>query len=319
MANCDGWYARTAIPDQAHAKGKLMSKQSISRGAAVFLLICSTGYAQPPAGFGRGMGAQPQPKLTQVAGDVYVVENANPSIGELIVNGGNATVYLTDEGIVLFDTKSAQLHDFLVEQLRTLTDQPVAVVVLTHNHTDHSGGLQQLQADGATTIISSADRDYMLRQPGSRSAQIAYSGSLLLTMGGKEIRLREIHGHTSGDTIAWLPQARVLVAGDLVTTADSIPVIVNYEDGGSWVALESALGELAEYDFDYLIPGHGPVITKSEFLAFRQKIAGMVERVRTLAREDASRETVAAALLAEFNWGGGLATGNIPGMMLELE
>lgn len=265
------------------------------------------------------MGEQPQPKLTQVAGDVYVIENANPSIGELIANGGNATVYVTDEGVVLFDTKSARLHDFLVGQLGTLTDRPVALVVLTHNHADHSAGLQQLQADGATTIVSAADRENMLRQPGSGSAQIAYSGSLLLTMGGKEIHLREIHGHTRGDTIAWLPEARVLVAGDLVTTADSIPVIVNYEDGGSWVALESALGELAEYDFDYLVPGHGPVITKSEFLAFRQKITGMLERVRTLAREDASRETVAEALLAEFNWGGGLATGNIPGMMQELE
>lgn len=296
-----------------------MSNQWIPRGALAFLFVSSTCYAQPPAGFGRGMGQQPQPKLVQVVSDVYVVENANPSIGELIANGGNATVYLTDDGIVLFDTKSAQMHDFLVEQLGTLTDRPVDLVVLTHNHADHSGGLQQLEADGATTIISAADRENMFRQPGSGSAQIAYSGSLLLTKGGKEIQLREIHGHTRGDTVAWLPQARVLVAGDLVTTADSIPVIVNYEDGGSWVALESALGELAEYDFDYLIPGHGPVITKVEFLAFRQKIAGMVERVRTLARQDASRETVAAALLAEFNWGGGLATGNIPGMMLELE
>lgn len=308
--------------------------QLISRGAAAFLLLCSTCYAQPPGGFppggfgpggfgqggfGRGMGQQPPPKLVQVAEDVYVIENANASIGELIGNGGNATVYLTDEGVVLFDTKSAQLHDFVVEQVATLTDRPVSLVVLTHNHADHSAGLALLQADGATTIISAADRENMLRQPNSGAPQIAYSGNLLLAMGGKEIHLREVHGHTKGDTIAWLPGARVLVAGDLVTTADSIPVIVNYEDGGSWVALEAALGDLAEYDFDYLIPGHGPVITKSEFLAFREKISGIVARVRALVRENASRETVAEALLAEFNWGGGLATGNIPPMMQELQ
>jgi hypothetical protein len=45
----------------------------------------------------------------------------------------------------------------------------------------------------------------------------------------------------------------------------------------------------------------------------------MIARVRTLARQDASREAVAAALLAEFNWGGGLAAGNIPDMMQELK
>jgi cyclase len=292
-----------------------MSTESITRGAAALLLaFCMTCHAQPRGGIG-----QPLPMLTQVAEDVYVIENANASLGELIANGGNATVYLTDEGVVLFDTKSAQMHDLVVQQVKSLTDRPVALVVLTHNHTDHSGGVQQLQADGATTIISAADLENMNRQPNSGSAQIAYTGSLLLTMGGKEIHLREIRGHTRGDTIAWLPQARVLIAGDLVTTADSIPVIVNYEDGGSWIALESALDELAEYDFEYLISGHGPVISKGEFLTFRQKVTDMIARVRALARQDASREAVAEALLAEFNWGGGLATGNIPNMMQELK
>jgi glyoxylase-like metal-dependent hydrolase (beta-lactamase superfamily II) len=291
-----------------------MNTESIARGAAALLLVCTTCFAQP-----RGGIEQPPPKLTQVTEDVYVIENANASIGELIANGGNATVYLTDEGVVLFDTKSAQMHDLIVQQVNSLTDQPVALVVLTHNHTDHSGGVQQLQADGAITIISAADRENMNRQPNSGSAQIAYTGSLLLTMGGKEIHLREIQGHTQGDTIAWLPQARVLVAGDLVTTADSIPVIVNYEDGGSWIALQSALDEIAEYDFEYLISGHGPVISKGEFLTFRRKVTDMIARVRTLARQDASPEVVAEALLAEFNWGGGLATGNIPNMMQELK
>lgn len=305
-----------------------MRKELATCAAAALLLVCSTGYAQPPAGFGdgpgrgagrgMGMGQQAPPKLVRLTDDVYVFENANPSIGELIANGGNATIYLTDEGVVLFDTKSARMHDLLIEQVSTLTDKPIALVVLTHNHDDHSAGLPQLQADGATTIISAADRDNMLRQPNAASAQIAYADSLQLTMGGKQIQLREIQGHTRGDTIGWLPGPRILVAGDLVTTADEIPVIVNYEDGGSWIALQSALGELAEYDFEYLVAGHGPVVTKTEFLAFRQKISAMVERVRTLARQDASRETVAEVLLAEFNWGGGLAAGNIPGMMQEL-
>jgi glyoxylase-like metal-dependent hydrolase (beta-lactamase superfamily II) len=292
-----------------------MKTESITRGAAaLWVVFCTTCYAQPQGGIG-----QPPPKLTQVTENLYVIENANASIGELITNGGNATVYLTDEGVVLFDTKSAQMHDLVVQQVSSLTDQPVALVVLTHNHADHSAGVAQLQADGATTIISAADRENMNRQPNAGSPQVAYTGSLLLTMGGKEVHLREIRGHTQGDTIAWLAEERVLVAGDLVTTADSIPVIVNYEDGGSWIALETALDEIAEYDFEFLISGHGPVISKGEFLRFRQKVTDMIARVRTLARQDASREAVAEALLAEFNWGGGLATGNIPNMMQELK
>ena len=54
-----------------HATDKLMSNQWISRAAAAFLLVYPTCYAQPPAGFGRGMGAQPQPKLVEVAGKIF--------------------------------------------------------------------------------------------------------------------------------------------------------------------------------------------------------------------------------------------------------
>jgi glyoxylase-like metal-dependent hydrolase (beta-lactamase superfamily II) len=290
-----------------------MNEAFVALVATACLLSCTAGFAQPQAG-----GALPLPNLTRIADDVYVIENANPTIGELIAYGGNVTVYLTDDGVILVDSRTESMHDFVVEQVRSLTEQPISLVVLTHNHNDHSGGAARMQEIGATTIISAADGVRMSQQPGLGSPQVAYSESLLLTVGGKEVQLREIRGHTQGDTIAYLPRERVLVAGDLVTTADSIPVIVNYDDGGSWAALEAALDQIAEYDFEHLIGGHGPAITKREFLAFRARIGAMTERVRALTRQGESREAIAEALLAEFNWGGGLAAGIIPNMMQEL-
>lgn len=279
----------------------------------VFLISGTTCFAQRPGG-----NDLPLPKISEVAEDIYVIENANPSIPELIANGGNVTLILTDEGVVLIDAKTDRMHDFIVEQARALSDLPVTHVVLTHHHADHSGGTARLRALGADIIISAADQAGLSLQSGGDSPSTTFSDTLSLTVGNKELRLHEIQGHTKGDTFVYLPQSGVLVAGDLVTTPDSIPVIVNYEDGGSWIALGAALDRIAEFEFEHLVSGHGPVLNRDEFLAYRDKVHGIIGRVRTLAGQNMNAGAIAEALMTEFGWGGGLATGNIPGMMNEL-
>lgn len=280
--------------------------------SAVLTVHCSLTNAQP--GTDSGL---PAPKLIRIAEDLYTIENANASFDELRAHGGNVVVYLTDEGVVLVDTKFAQMHDFVMQQVRSLTDRPVKLVVVTHNHADHAGGVAQMQEIGATAIISVADRERMLQAEYPSPPPVAYSGQLELLLGGKEVRLMELRGHTRGDTIAYFPEARVVAAGDLVTTADTIPTLVNYADGGTWADLARALDEIATLDFDYLVGGHGPVVTKQEFLQIRGKLAAMTERFREMNRAGAGQEEIADRLLAEFNWGEP-ASRNIPGMMQEL-
>jgi len=153
-------------------------------------------------------------------------------------------------------------------------------------------------------------------QPGA--PQIAYSGYSQIVLGGKEVQLREVRGHTRGDTIALIPSARVVVAGDLVATPDTIPAIVNYGDGGSWTDLGRALDEVAKLDFDTLIAGHGPVLTRADFLKYRDRIAAIRERARALNRERKTQDDITQTLLKEFNWGAGPAAGNVAGMLQEL-
>ena len=115
-----------------------------------------------------------------------------------------------------------------------------------------------------------------------------------------------------------LPARRAVIAGDLVTTPDSIPAIVNYADGGNWTELGESLEAIARMDFDVLVGGHGPNLTKAEFLKFRDKTAGIRERFRALNREKKTQDEIAQTLMKEFNWGTGPAAGNLAGMMQEL-
>ena len=260
----------------------------------------------------------PPPTLVKVRDDVYVIQNVNHVVAEIGQNGGNATVVLTDEGVVLIDTKNDRVHDDLVAKVKSLTDRPIRYAVLTHSHADHSGGAAKLQAMGVTVIATVATRENMLRTNAPGVPQVTYAGYSQVVVGGKEVQLREFRGHTRGDTVALIPSARVAIAGDLVATPDTIPAIVNYGDGGSWNDLGRTLDEVAKLDFDTLIGGHGPVLSKAEFLKYRDRIAAIRERFRALNRERKTQDEITQTLLKEFNWGSGPAAGNIPGMLQEL-
>jgi cyclase len=256
--------------------------------------------------------------LVKVRDDVYVIQNVNHVVAEIGQNGGNATVLLTNDGVVLIDTKNDRVHDDLVSKVKSLTDRPIKYAVLTHSHADHSGGAAKLQAMGVTVIATMATRENMLRTNAPGVPQVTYTGYSQLVLGGKEVQLREFRGHTRGDTVALIPSARVAIAGDLVATPDAIPAIVNYGDGGSWNDLGRTLDEVAKLDFDTLLGGHGPVLTKAEFLKYRDRIAAIRERFRALSRERKTQDEITQTLLKEFNWGSGPAAGNIPGMLQEL-
>lgn len=293
--------------------------RSIAKSAIVLLVCPMAAYAAQPGGAPPAPTPTELPRLLPVKDRLFLIQNVNHVVPEIGAFGGNITIYLTDEGVILIDSKNERMHDDVVAKVRSLTPLPIKYVILTHNHGDHSGGSLKMQQLGATVLSSQASREHMVRANMPGQAQMAYSQQASMHLGGRELQLREFRGHTRGDTAIYFPAERVLVAGDLVTTPDTIPGIVNYGDGGNWTDWGKSLDAIAQMDFDILIAGHGPALTKAQFLAFRDKIAGIRERFRALNRERKSAEEIATTLTREYNWGGpGPAAGNIAGMIQEL-
>jgi glyoxylase-like metal-dependent hydrolase (beta-lactamase superfamily II) len=79
-------------------------------------------------------------------------------------------------------------------------------------------------------------------------------------------------GNTDGDAVVWAPRQRVLAAGDLVVTP--IPYAAHTYPG-EWIA---TLKKLETFDFAYLVPGHGPVMTDR---AYVEKVIAALATVRT--------------------------------------
>jgi cyclase len=261
----------------------------------------------------------PPTQLRKVKDNIYVIENTVANLESIRKYGGNVLIYLTPDGVVLVDCKFESMHDDILAKVKSLTDKPIKYVILTHNHADHAGGAAKMAASGATVIISTDDLENLARAPNQTwLPDLGYSGRAQLHLGGDIAELYEVRGHTRGDTLVYFPAERVVESGDLFATVEELPYIVDYSSGGNWTDLSGEIDELLKLDFDVVIPGHGPPVTRQDVVKVRNRVVAIRERFRALNREKKTQDEIGQTLMKEFGWGKEPAPGNLPGMMQEL-
>ncbi len=257
-------------------------------------------------------------RTTGLRDNLYVIDNVGPPLEGLRSFGGDVTVYVTNDGVLLVDCKFDKNHDDVMAMVKAVTNKPVKYLVLTHNHGDHAEGAEKMEASGATVIISAEDRENMSRQRNQKwLPKLTYTHFAQIFLGEREIQLRELRGHTRGDTIVYFPAEHIVSLGDLITSLPEIPWMVNYGDGGSWIDWEKAMNEVLALDFEYAIPGHGPYISKQGLVDLKDKYVRLRERVRELVREGKSETEIKDLLRTEFQWGLP-ASNTLPGMIQEM-
>lgn len=160
--------------------------------------------------------------------------------------------------------------------------------------------------------------------------RISFNDETEVFLGGKEVRARYFgRGHTNGDAVIYFPAAHTVHTGDLFTVGMSkAPVtmtpFIDYSANGSAVEWTRTLDGVlnAGWDFDTVIPGHGPISKRADLVAYRQNFEKMRNRVSTLVSENKSKDEVARMLTAEFGWSAdpnALGSRAIEPMMAELK
>jgi glyoxylase-like metal-dependent hydrolase (beta-lactamase superfamily II) len=96
-----------------------------------------------------------------------------------------------------------------------------------------------------------------------------------------EVTVREIAGgHTGGDVVVFFQQAKVLAIGDIVF-AGQFPFI-DLDHGGNVERLAEVLQQIVDrYPQDVkIVPGHGPVLSIDDLIAYRRMILKTTEVIR---------------------------------------
>jgi glyoxylase-like metal-dependent hydrolase (beta-lactamase superfamily II) len=214
------------------------------------------------------------PTIRQIAPGVYA---AIGDTGRGSEGRPNAGFIVTDEGVVVIDAlASPQQGEQLARAIRKVTRQPVRWLILTHHHPDHHFGAIVFRRLGAK-VIAHPDRRVLATEAGEdaliadwvrvvgldamRGFEFAdvpdrpVTGSDTLRMGGKTIVITHPGAaHTAGDLMVWLPQERVLFAGDILIE-DGVTMVV---DGDS-ADLLKALALIDSLKPAVAVPGHGAI------------------------------------------------------------
>jgi glyoxylase-like metal-dependent hydrolase (beta-lactamase superfamily II) len=150
----------------------------------------------------------------------------------------NSAVIVGDDGCLVFDAQATPaMAKSVVERVRTVTDKPIKYVVLSHYHAVRVLGAS---AYGAQAVIASGETRRLVEErgqqdwdseygrfprlfrdaesiPGLTWPTVTFDGSMSIFLGKREIQLMQLGaGHTSGDIVAWVPDAQVMFSGDLI-------------------------------------------------------------------------------------------------------
>jgi len=208
-------------------------------------------------------------------GNVAEIEQVKNNLYVITGGGGNTGALVTDDGVVIVDTKNPGWGDAILEKIRTVTDQPVTMIINTHTHGDHVGSnidfARPVEVIAHTNTKTNMERMDAFQSENGRQylPSRTYDERLTLLDGANQIDLYHFGaGHTSGDSIVVFPALGVAHTGDLFAWK-GVPYI-DVDNGGSGVQYPKTL--LAAADgipgVETVIPGHSPVMTWADFREF---------------------------------------------------
>ena len=210
--------------------------------------------------------------------------------------GGNSVLRLSANGLILVNSKLPGSYGELARKIRKISDQPVRALILTDYLAHHTGNDASFVEAGARIVAQeNIARNLIDRSTLGKSA-ITFGRDYRVQLGGVEVQIFSFgSAHTSGDSVVYFPNQKVVAVGDLY----ALPPVPDYSSGGSLRGWASVLGRVLELDFDVAVPSAGPPVSRAEVAALKSRIDALVSRGTVIVRREGSRGEAISELKAE--------------------
>jgi cyclase len=257
--------------------------------------------------------------VVPVQGNVYMLVGA----------GGNITLQVGKEGVLVVDTGLAQMSDKFLAAIRQLSDKPIRYIINTHIHPDHVGGNEKIgpagstiaggnvvgnigesAGKGATIIAHESVLNRMSAPTGSQPSLpfVAWPTDTYandekdLFFNGEGIQiLHQRAAHTDGDSMVFFRRSDVISTGDIFVTT-SYPII-DLQRGGSLQGIIDGLNHIIDITIPaekqeggtYVIPGHGRLCDEADVVYYRDMTTIIRDRIEDMIKKGMTLEQVKAA------------------------
>ena len=241
-----------------------------------------------------------QIKTTDLGNNTYMLEG----------QGGNITIAVGTDGIIMVDGQFAPLSDKIKAAIKAISPLPVKYLINTHFHGDHTGGNANFAKDGVTVVAHDNIRVRLAAgtvsgltgamappvAPEALPKQTYTGGSITLEAGGRKAKLTHVaNAHTDGDTWVYFADANVLCTGDTVNNLKRYQNI-DYRNGGDvrgMIRIADTYLRTAN-DSTKIVVGHGPLASKKDVEEFRAMLVTSHDRIKKLFDEGKSEDEVVA-------------------------
>ena len=243
-------------------------------------------------------------------------------------SGGNITVQVGTDGVLIVDTQFAPLSDKIIAAIRKISDKPIRYIVNTHHHGDHTGGNVNLRARwrhgqrrqhgaairdsgvGAAIVAhenallrlsAAAGPDKRCRRPGGRRARFSAprrrSSSTARGFESCTCRRRIPTATASCSFAGPTSSPRATCSSPRIIRSSTVPPAVPI------AGLVNALDRLVDiiipvYGQDggtLVVPGHGRLSNLGDVLNFREMVIVVRDRIQAMIDAGMTLEQVKAA------------------------
>lgn len=241
------------------------------------------------------------------------------------LRGCNPSMVISDDGVVIVDTPQLPTKAVALRQ-EAEGHGPIRYVINTEHHVDHIFGNYFFRGAGQVVHHQGVADNFMEVTPSLDSydyaceavptddpdgaailpdretyfadpnrGDIVFTGDLTLHVGNLTFELLHTPGHTPGQIAVHVPEERVVFVGD--TIFSECQTWLMGSNVTQWLA---ALDRIAQLDVDWVVPGHGDVVTKAYLSRQRANLVDWVGAVSdAVARGWSREETVARVNFAE--------------------